>query len=174
MDWDVIHEYLVDDYKDFSLSQISEKYWIDLDVLKEYFARDNIHEPIVSNTKLIRKKPAKKKIVKKFFFSVIHDELVEDLQSMSLRLVAEKHALGYKSLYQYCYRNNIEMPTRNAPRFTHPRFIQWDAIHDQLVEDLETMSIRQTAKKHGITSSALNKYCRRVKIGQKHRLKAKP
>lgn len=45
-----------------------------------------------------------------------------------------------------------------------PKIKNWDTLHHRLIEDLKTLSLSKTAKKHNLNVSTLWNYCKRKNI----------
>lgn len=93
----------------------------------------------------------------------MHDQIVNDLQTMSLSKTAERHGLNISTLWNYCKRKNITIVAK------HYKKINWREFHDRIVNDLESLSLIEVSEKYELPYATLWKYCSRNCIKPKIR-----
>ena len=146
-DWTTLHSHIVEDLKVMSLSKTALKHKLNISTLWNYCKKNNIE--------IIR---AKSQFSLRW--DAIHDKIVQDFETMSMTEVAEKYNLPYPTLYKYCKRNNINAQ-RNKFRKRSSVYVDWEAIHETLLQDLSMFPISTVAKKHKLRYSTLLYYCKR-------------
>ena len=154
-----IHDVLIEELKSMSIREVAKKRNVNFAVLHKYCDDYDIDAPVV-----YVKDPADKLSKDRVYWEGIHEKLVKQLVKMSVTKVAKKHRLPYPTLYNYCIRMNIPMPSRKPRDYTDGRYIDWEVIHDDIVEDLKTMLMCDVAIKYNLNIDALSKYCARNKI----------